>query len=144
MKKWKSKKARVVLMTLFAIITMTVKDALKDFYSYILKSQTQIINTHIVTQSRHGGAILNSLLPNSCHQMWSKWAKSKWFMRQRSLAYPQLALDTQRPFQIHLAKPPKSVDLEFTKCTISNETTYVTSNSIYAQVKTNIRSFPNV
>lgn len=40
-------------MTLFAIITMTVKDALKDFYSYILKSQTQTINTHIVTQSRH-------------------------------------------------------------------------------------------
>lgn len=67
--------------------------------------------------------------------------KSKWFMSQRRLLDLLLVLDTEWPFQIHLAKPPKPVDLEFTKCTISNETMCTPSNSIYPQNKMNNGSF---
>lgn len=52
-------------------------------------------------------------------------------MSQRSLLDPLLVLDTKRPIQIHLAKSPKPVDLEFIKCTILNKTMDKCSNLIY-------------
>lgn len=68
-------------MTLFTVITMTVKDALPDFTALLWNNTVLKTTTRI--QSRQCGAIWNAttyavILLRSCHQMWNKWANGSW------------------------------------------------------------------
>ncbi len=122
-------------------IMISISSIYSRFYCWILKFQTQITVfkrniLHSLSQSKHSRAISNQtdhkhvthsalFLPPDVEQM-SKRANDSW---ARRLLDPLSVCDTDWPFQIHLAKPPKTKDLEFTKRTISNETMCTHSNS---------------